>query len=203
MNSKFPLIPRRVFLTGAAAASAIGALPASALAEQQQGAANASMSDVLTAHEPNSALATAQTMSDVPPREPDYRYEIQRTEAEWRERLSDFEYSIMREMGTEPPKSSPLWDEDREGVYRCKGCDQLLYWSNAKKNIDKGWAFFRHAEPDSVLTGIDQTKFLGDTTIYMLEVHCRRCGSHLGHIVWISNEVLHCINGAALTFEAA
>lgn len=203
MNSKLPLIPRRGFLTGAAAASAIGALPASALAEQQQGAGHASMGEALTANGPNPALATAQTMSDVPPREPDYRYEIQRTEAQWRERLSDFEYSIMREMGTEPQKSSPLWNEDREGVYRCKGCDNLLYWSETKKILDKGWAFFRHAEPDSVLTGIDRTKFFGDTTVYMMEVHCRRCGSHLGHIVWISNEVLHCINGAALRFEAA
>jgi len=203
MTSNAPIIPRRMFLTGAAALSTFATLSSSALAQEQSGATDQGMTDALMAHDPNPDLASAQTMSDVPPREPDFHYEIQRTETEWRERLSDFEYTILREGGTEPPKSSALWDEDRHGVYRCKGCDNLLYWSETKKILDKGWAFFRHAEPDSVLTGIDLTKFFGGTTIQMMEVHCRRCGSHLGHIVWISNEVLHCINGASLTFEAA
>ncbi len=200
MTSKAPIIPRRAFLSGAASVSAFGALSSSALAEDQS--ADGNMTDALVAHAPNPDLASAQTMSDIPPREPDFHYAVQRTEAEWRQRLSDFEYTILREGGTEPPKSSPLWNEDRKGVYRCKGCGNLLYWSETKKQLGKGWVFFRHAEPDSVLTGIDRTDFFGSEAL-MMEVHCRNCGSHLGHIVWISNEVLHCINGASLTFEAA
>ena len=192
MNERNSAIPRRVFLTGATAASMLSVLGGPARAQ-----------DVSEVSGATPELANARTMSDIKPREPNYTYEIQRTEAEWRERLSDFEYSIMREMGTEPQKSSPLWNETREGQYRCKGCDQLLYWSETKKVLDKGWTFFRHSEPDAVLTGIDATETFGDNLIYMLEVHCRRCGSHLGHVVWISNEVLHCINGAALKFELA
>jgi len=192
MNGNFPLFPRRSFLAGAAAISAATALGRSASATQ-----SVEVSDL------NPDLAGARTMSDIPPREPNYTYEIRRTQAEWRELLSDSEYAILRQGGTEEPQSSPLWNETRDGVYRCKGCDQLLYWSETKKVLEKGWTFFRHAEPDSVLTGIDETDFFGDQKLLMLEVHCRRCGSHLGHIVYISNEVLHCINGAALKFEMA
>ena len=140
-----------------------------------------------------------------------FSYEVSRPEGEWRERLSDVEYFVLREGGTEGQRTSLLWDETRPGTYCCKGCDLLLYRSLHKMQLSKGWAFFRHSYPDTVLTGLDlQGGRMGDPFAELgalLEVHCRRCGSHMGHIVSIPEEVpgrpIHCINGHALTFEPA
>lgn len=139
----------------------------------------------------------------------DFDYEVTRTEAEWRALLSDNEYYILRELGTEPPKSSPLWNEQRAGAYHCKGCDLHAYTSEWKVELDKGWVFFNHALPNSVLTDIDLgSPYAGmeDMDVPadepLIELHCRRCGSHLGHLVNIGGP-LHCINGTALEFKSA
>ncbi len=79
-----------------------------------------------------------ENMSDVAPREPDFRYEVHHTEAQWREKLSDDEYRILRQAKTEKPKSSPLWKEQSKGDYRCKGCNLLVYASEKKIVLDKG-----------------------------------------------------------------
>ncbi len=138
-------------------------------------------------------------------------YEVTRTENEWRERLTETEYFVLREFGTEDQRSSPLWNEKRPGFYCCKGCDLTIYRSLHKIELSKGWAFFRHSYPDTVLTGLDLNGGrMGDPFAEIaaaMEVHCRRCGSHLGHIVNIPEEVpgkpIHCINGHALTFLPA
>ena len=137
-----------------------------------------------------------------------FSYEIQRSDEEWRAMLSDLEYNILRTGATEPPRSSPLWEEQRSGTYCCRGCDLTLYKSLHKIQLDKGWAFFRHSLKDTVLTDLDlQGGRMGDPFAELaagLEVHCRRCGSHLGHIVALAevpNAPIHCINGAALRFE--
>ncbi|MEM8851756.1 MAG: peptide-methionine (R)-S-oxide reductase [Pseudomonadota bacterium] len=146
-----------------------------------------------------------------------FDFEITRTEADWRAMLSDEEYRILREGGTEQPKSSPLWEETREGTYACKGCDLPVYESEWKVVLDKGWVFFMHAIPYSSMTRIDSpaeprtpggppARFqdgIDLAGIAMLETHCRRCGSHLGHLFPIDGQILHCINGAALTFAPA
>ena len=140
-----------------------------------------------------------------------FAYEVTRTDEEWRNRLTDLEYFILRNGGTEGERTSLLWDESRPGTYCCKGCDLRLYRSLHKMTLSKGWAFFRHAYPDTVLTDLDlMGGRMGDPFAELgaaLEVHCRRCGSHLGHIVSIPAEVpdrpIHCINGHALTFEPA
>lgn len=133
-----------------------------------------------------------------------FAYEITRTEAEWRARLTEKEYLILREGDTELPRSSYLWDETRAGRFCCKGCDLAVYDSRWRVPLDKGWVFFAHAVPDTVLMGIDGPQLAygqdPDAPINMIEAHCRRCGSHLGHILLVEGQVLHCINGASLTF---
>jgi peptide-methionine (R)-S-oxide reductase len=144
------------------------------------------------------------TSSDVFIQTPDFQYSCQKTDAEWRTQLTEVEYRILREGKTEKRKSSPLWKEERGGTYQCKGCDLLIYASNYKVKLNKGWAFFRQSEPDSVLLGIDLVTTYGgrEKNGSVTEVHCRRCGSHFGHILYVKGEILHCINGASLNFEA-
>ncbi len=137
----------------------------------------------------------------------DYTYEVTRTEAEWREMLSDEEYRILREVGTEPRFSSELWEEERDGTYSCRGCDLPIYDNTYKEVLFVGWVFFDHSFVNTTLTGIDilPAEYGGTedmaTTPALMETHCRRCGSHLGHILTVQGKTRHCINGAALTFE--
>ena len=137
----------------------------------------------------------------------EYRFEIVRSEAEWREMLPEFEYHILRNGGTEPHFSSRLWNEEREGHYACRGCELRLYESEWKTIREIGWVFFYHSVPNSTLTSIDEIpeQYLADDAMAsdgtMIEAHCRRCGSHLGHIILVQGDVLHCINGASLVFE--
>lgn len=135
-----------------------------------------------------------------------FAFEITRTENEWRTRLKPEEYRIMREGSTELPNTSPLVQETAEGIYCCKGCDLTIYESVWKVQLDVGWVFFSHSMPRTVLTSIDgePPSGMGDQVVpAMIEVHCRRCGSHLGHIVIAKGKLLHCINGASLTFDPA
>lgn len=134
----------------------------------------------------------------------DFAYEVRRSEAEWRAQLAEDEYQILREGGTEWPQTSALWDDYAEGRFDCRGCDLALYDSEWRAPIDKGWVFFYHAHPDTVLTGIDTAEaYTGmvDPNRTLIEVHCRRCGSHLGHILNVEGEIVHCINGTSLAFS--
>lgn len=137
----------------------------------------------------------------------DMTYEVMRTEAEWRAALSGEEYNILREHGTEARFSSPLWEEEAPGHYHCKGCDLTLYQSDQKTVRFIGWVFYFHAMPNSVLLDIDEwpaqmsdAEEMGEPR-QVTEVHCRRCGSHFGHLLQVQGDMLHCINGAALTFS--
>lgn len=138
----------------------------------------------------------------------DMTYEVTRTEEEWRAMLSEDDHRIMRELGTEPRFSSPLWEEDAPGHYHCKGCDLTIYESDQKTVLFIGWVFFHHARPNSVLLDIDEwpaqmseAEEMGEPR-QVIEAHCRRCGSHLGHVLQVQGDILHCINGASLTFAA-
>ncbi len=135
----------------------------------------------------------------------EFEFEITRTEAEWQERLDSFEFNILRQGGTEPHFSSRLWNEERAGHYECRGCDLRLYESEWKTIRQIGWVFFYHSAPSSVMTGIDVLPPDDDPETEeprtMVEAHCRRCGSHLGHLVVVEGELLHCINGASLVFH--
>ncbi|MEX5727020.1 peptide-methionine (R)-S-oxide reductase [Rhodovulum iodosum] len=129
------------------------------------------------------------------------RFEVTRTDAEWRAMLSDLEYRVMRREGTERAFTSPLNDEERKGVFHCKGCDLALYASETKYDSGTGWPSFYEALPDAVATRPDRKLLFVRT-----EVHCRRCGSHLGHIFDDGPPPTgkrHCINGVSLVFKPA
>lgn len=129
-------------------------------------------------------------------------HELTRSEAEWREMLSDIEYRVMREEGTERAFSSDLHDLKTEGIYHCRGCDQRLYSSEHKYDSGTGWPSFWRAIDDTLIgTKPDRSWFTVRT-----EVHCSRCGSHLGHIFDDGPDPTgkrHCLNGVSLTFREA
>ncbi|MFN3936131.1 MAG: peptide-methionine (R)-S-oxide reductase MsrB [Gemmobacter sp.] len=128
-------------------------------------------------------------------------FEITRTEAEWRALLSPVEYAVLREEATERAGTSPLDKLFDPGEYRCRGCDLPLYSSAAKYDSRTGWPSFREALPGAIGTRDDRRLFTRRT-----ECHCRRCGSHLGHIFDDGPPPTgkrHCINGVSLVFYPA
>ena len=128
-------------------------------------------------------------------------FEVTRTEEEWRAMLSDLEYRVMREEGTERAFTSPLNDEKRPGIFACKGCGQPLYSSETKFDSGTGWPSFTAPLDNAVETKRDRKLFYVRT-----EVHCDRCGSHLGHIFDDGPPPTgkrHCLNGVSLVFQPA
>jgi peptide-methionine (R)-S-oxide reductase len=135
-----------------------------------------------------------------------FTYEVVRSDAEWKEMLSDIEFFVMREGGTEPRHTSLLAFEKRPGSYACRGCDLPAFDADWKvPHPDIGWVFFSQARPDTILTGIDENfgTMEGEEPApgATIECHCRRCGSHFGHILNVRDEVLHCLNGTSLVFS--
>jgi peptide-methionine (R)-S-oxide reductase len=153
------------------------------------------------------SVLAVPAQANVPAGRDPFDYEITRSEAEWREMLGE-DFGILREGKTELPRSSPLWAEARQGTYDCRGCDLLQYDSSTKVNLLKGWVFFASSEPNAQLMSQDTPAVMSDgppPSIFdaTIEVHCRRCGSHMGHILLVEGTILHCINGASLTFTDA
>lgn len=145
-------------------------------------------------------------MSATSQRDDNFEYELVRTDDEWRAYLTEEAYAILRMGQTEVPHSSPYAAENRRGNYFCAGCDLHAYTYEWKVPLDKGWVFFSHAIPNSVLMDVDLNANYAmrpDTFVTAIEAHCRRCGSHLGHILTVDNILVHCINGAALNFNPA
>jgi len=143
---------------------------------------------------PRRAIEVGAKPASLPSSRTKLIYKVRHTEEEWRARLSPDEYSVLREGDTEPRHSHYLTRETGAGIYNCQGCDLPIYSSEEKTILDIGWVFFRHALPDSVLLGVDSDR---------IEAHCRRCGSHIGHVLYVETEILHCVNGTALDFKAA
>lgn len=125
-------------------------------------------------------------------------FEVQKTDAEWRKLLTPAQYSVLRQEGTERAGSSPLDGEHRKGIFACAGCELPLYSSAAKFDSGTGWPSFYQPLPDAILTSVDRSLFIKRT-----EVHCRRCGGHLGHVFDDGPKptgLRYCMNGVALTF---
>ncbi len=127
-------------------------------------------------------------------------FEITRTDAEWRAMLTSLEYDVMRRESTERAFSSPLDKFWTAGTYHCRGCELPLYSSDHKFDSGTGWPSFWQALPNAVETKVDYKLLLPRT-----ECHCRRCGSHLGHVFGDGPKPTgkrHCINGVSLKFAA-
>jgi peptide-methionine (R)-S-oxide reductase len=120
------------------------------------------------------------------------------TDADWRERLTATQYSILRQHGTERPGSSPLNHEKRKGTFACAGCDLPLFSSDTKFESGTGWPSFYQPLPNAVGTTTDRSFFMTRT-----EVHCARCEGHLGHVFDDGPKptgLRYCMNGVALKF---
>ena len=128
-------------------------------------------------------------------------YEVSRTEEEWRAQLSPHEYQVLREAATERPWTGEYNDTKTVGVYSCRACGQELFRSEAKFDSHCGWpSFYQPTESDAV-------ELLEDNSLFMrrVEVRCRRCGSHLGHVFDDAPQTptgdRFCMNSVSLTFE--
>ena len=143
----------------------------------------------------SSAVAT----DDSRPRASDPAWQL--SDAEWRQRLTPARYRILRQAGTEPSGSSPLNDEHRKGTYHCAGCNLPVYSSETKFHSGTGWPSFYQPLPRAVDTMQDRSLFTTRT-----EVHCHRCGGHLGHVFNDGPKptgLRYCMNGLALKFTPA
>lgn len=130
---------------------------------------------------------------------PHATFEVELSGAEWRARLTPAEFAVLRKEATEPPGSSSLNAEKREGTFVCAGCRQALFPSETKYESGTGWPSFHAPVEGSIGTTTDRTLFMART-----EVHCGRCGGHLGHVFADGPApagLRYCINGAAMKFE--
>ncbi len=128
-------------------------------------------------------------------------FEVMHTDAEWRKLLTPVQYYILRQQGTEDPFSSPLLNEHRVGTFNCAGCALPLFSSKTKFDSGTGWPSFYQPLPNAVQTSDDDSLGMERT-----EVHCRRCGGHLGHVFPDGpppTGLRYCMDGAALTFTPA
>ena len=128
-------------------------------------------------------------------------FAVTHTEAEWRKLLTPDAFAVLRQEATEAPYTSALLDEHRTGSFACAGCDLALFSSATKFDSGTGWPSFWAPLDAAVAT-------TSDTTLGTLrtEVHCSRCGGHLGHVFDdgpAPTGLRYCMNGVALSFRAA
>jgi peptide-methionine (R)-S-oxide reductase len=128
-------------------------------------------------------------------------FEVTKTAEQWKRQLTPSQYNVLRNHGTERPGTSPLNQEKRKGVFACAGCDLPLFSSDTKYESGTGWPSFWKPLPDAVGTKSDRSMLMNRT-----EVHCHRCGGHLGHVFEDGPKptgLRYCMNGVAMTFKPA
>lgn len=129
----------------------------------------------------------------------DEMFEVTHSDSEWHSILSDEQYQILREEGTERAYTSPLNNEHRVGTFACAGCDLALFSSETKFDSRTGWPSFW--APLERAVAVRQDRSFG---MSREEVHCRRCGGHLGHVFDDGPKptgLRYCMNGLAMTFK--
>jgi peptide-methionine (R)-S-oxide reductase len=134
----------------------------------------------------------------MPHHEADERFPFTKTDDEWRRQLTPEQYQVLRQHATERPGSCALLQEKRPGTFNCAGCAQPLFRSARKFESGTGWPSFFAPLDGAVATTVDRSHFMERT-----EVHCSRCGGHLGHVFDDGpppTGLRYCINGVALEF---
>jgi len=125
---------------------------------------------------------------------------VEKSDTEWRRELTPQQYRVLREKGTEPPFTGKYWNEHADGVYRCAACGNELFDASTKFESGSGWpSFYQPIEGERVATEDDRSLFMRRT-----EVHCARCGGHLGHVFDDGPQptgLRYCINSASLELD--
>ena len=128
-------------------------------------------------------------------------FPVEKSDSEWRASLTPEQYRVLREHATERPGSSPLIDEHRDGTFSCAGCGHQLFAASTKYESCSGWPSFFAPLERAVATTVDRSHGMTRT-----EVHCARCGGHLGHVFPdgpAPSGLRFCMNGVALGFAPA
>jgi len=140
-----------------------------------------------------STLQRSEVMSS------DERHSVEKSEDQWKRELTPEQYQVLRQHGTERAGTSPLNQEKRQGMFRCAACGEPLFDSNTKYESGSGWPSFYKPLPGAVGTSEDTSHLMRRT-----EVHCAKCGGHLGHLFPDGPQPTgerYCMNGVALEFE--
>lgn len=134
------------------------------------------------------------------PTETNLKFEVEKTEAEWKAQLNDLEYQILREEGTERPFTGEYVDWKEEGVFTCKACENPLFDSKTKFKSGTGWPSFYDVLGEKSIRELKDDKYGWNR----VEIECQRCGSHLGHVFTDGPKptgLRYCINSVSLNFK--
>lgn len=127
------------------------------------------------------------------------QFEVSKTDEEWRQELTPEQFRVLRQHGTERAGTSPLDKNYANGTYQCAGCGQPLFSSETKFNSGTGWPSFYDPLDGAIETSVDRSFFMT-----RVEVHCSRCGGHLGHVFNdgpAPTGLRYCMNGVSMAFE--